>query len=232
MKFGVTLTSSEKIDSCGRYKHFNLYSIPYPGCEFFAVYARYEHVGAGLRFNWEHPRHDARLDIASGLVDDVDWFAYKQWDLDQLTQNYLLLMLNSLLKNREGGILVHCISGWDRTPLFVSLLRLSLWADGLLHPTLDAGDVLFLTVVYDWFLFEHQFADRMEKGEDIFYFCFDFLKHITGDGFSAAPPGDRPVDRASKLSEVRALALSCYSVANSRLKAHWNNSKRMKRLHF
>lgn len=28
----------------------------------------------------------------------------------------------------ESGLLVHCISGWDRTPLFVSLLRLSLWA--------------------------------------------------------------------------------------------------------
>lgn len=28
----------------------------------------------------------------------------------------------------SSGLLVHCISGWDRTPLFVSLLRLSLWA--------------------------------------------------------------------------------------------------------
>ena len=25
-------------------------------------------------------------------------------------------------------MLIHCVSGWDRTPLFVSLLRLSLWA--------------------------------------------------------------------------------------------------------
>ena len=28
----------------------------------------------------------------------------------------------------SGGLLIHCISGWDRTPLFISLLRLSLWA--------------------------------------------------------------------------------------------------------
>ena len=28
----------------------------------------------------------------------------------------------------EGGILIHCISGWDRTPLFISIMRLSLWA--------------------------------------------------------------------------------------------------------
>jgi hypothetical protein len=25
-------------------------------------------------------------------------------------------------------MLVHCISGWDRTPLFISLLRILLWA--------------------------------------------------------------------------------------------------------
>lgn len=28
----------------------------------------------------------------------------------------------------DGGLLIHCISGWDRTPLFISLLRMSLWA--------------------------------------------------------------------------------------------------------
>ena len=33
-----------------------------------------------------------------------------------------------------------CI-GWDRTPLFVSLLRLTLWADGEAHQTLTADEV-------------------------------------------------------------------------------------------
>ena len=28
----------------------------------------------------------------------------------------------------DGGMLIHCISGWDKTPLYISLLRLSLWA--------------------------------------------------------------------------------------------------------
>ena len=35
--------------------------------------------------------------------------------------------------NAGKGLLIHCISGWDRTPMFVTLLRLSLWADGLVH---------------------------------------------------------------------------------------------------
>jgi len=53
----------------------------------------------------------------------------------------------------DGGILVHCISGWDRTPLFVSLLRLSLWAEGAIHQSLSALEILYLTIAYDWFLF-------------------------------------------------------------------------------
>jgi len=53
----------------------------------------------------------------------------------------------------EGGMLVHCISGWDRTPLFVSLLRLSLWADGVIHQSLSPTQMLYLTIAYDWFFF-------------------------------------------------------------------------------
>jgi len=53
----------------------------------------------------------------------------------------------------KTGILVHCISGWDRTPLFVSLIRLSLWAEGLIHESLSAAEILYLTIAYDWFLF-------------------------------------------------------------------------------
>jgi len=53
----------------------------------------------------------------------------------------------------DGGILVHCISGWDRTPLFISLLRLSLWAEGVIHQSLSTLEILYLTIAYDWFLF-------------------------------------------------------------------------------
>lgn len=49
-----------------------------------------------------------------------------------------------------------CVSGWDRTPLFVSLIRLSLWADGLVHRTLNAMQILYFTIAYDWCLFGHQ----------------------------------------------------------------------------
>nr|XP_048713418.1 myotubularin-related protein 14 isoform X5 [Caretta caretta] len=116
VKFGLNVTSSEKVDKAQRYADFTLLSIPYPD---------------------------------------------------------------------DSGLLVHCISGWDRTPLFVALLRLSLWADGLIHASLEPAEILYLTVAYDWFLFGHMLVDRLSKGEEIFFFCFNFLKHITSEEFSA-----------------------------------------------
>lgn len=53
----------------------------------------------------------------------------------------------------DSGLLIHCISGWDRTPLFISLLRMSLWADGAVHASLSAQEMLYLVIAYDWFLF-------------------------------------------------------------------------------
>jgi len=55
-------------------------------------------------------------------------------------------------------MLVHCISGWDRTPLFISLLRLSLWAEGAIHQSLSPIEILYLTIAYDWFLFGYFIA--------------------------------------------------------------------------
>lgn len=57
------------------------------------------------------------------------------------------------LATDAGGMLIHCITGWDRTPLFISLLRMSLWADGVIHESLDDRDIAYLTLAYDWYLF-------------------------------------------------------------------------------
>ncbi|XP_038668339.1 myotubularin-related protein 14 isoform X7 [Scyliorhinus canicula] len=163
VKFGLNVTSSEKVDKAQRYADFTLLSIPYPGCEFFKDYKDRDYTAEGLVFNWN-----------------------QSWDLVQQTQNYLKLLIHTINRDGDSGLLVHCISGWDRTPLFISLLRLSLWADGLVHTCLEPVEILYLTIAYDWFLFGHMLSDRLSKGEEIFFFCFNFLKHITSEEFSAA----------------------------------------------
>lgn len=114
---------------------------------------------------------------------NLNWNEYQKWDLQDITLNYLQLLLH-YIKDSNGGLLVHCISGWDRTPLFVSLLRISLWADGAIHQSLTAIQLLYYTLAYDWYMFGHNLPDRLKKGEDIFFFCFYMLKHIEGIEYS------------------------------------------------
>ncbi|XP_048462170.1 myotubularin-related protein 14 isoform X4 [Rhincodon typus] len=187
VKFGLNVTSSEKVDKAQRYADFTLLSIPYPGCEFFKDYKDRDYTAEGLVFNWNQDFVDAPLNIPPLLAENlsIDWREYQSWDLVQQTQNYLKLLIHTINRDGDGGLLVHCISGWDRTPLFISLLRLSLWADGLVHTCLEPVEILYLTIAYDWFLFGHMLADRLSKGEEIFFFCFNFLKHITSEEFSA-----------------------------------------------
>ncbi|XP_018413485.1 PREDICTED: myotubularin-related protein 14 isoform X4 [Nanorana parkeri] len=187
VKFGVNVTSSEKVDKAQRYADFTLLSIPYPGCEFFKDYKERDYAAEGLVFNWKQDYVDAPLNIPPCLTRNlhIDWREYQSWDLVKQTQNYLRLLIHIINGDDSSGLLVHCISGWDRTPLFVSLLRLSLWADGMVHRSLEPAEILYLTIAYDWFLFGHMLADRLCKGEEIFFFCFNFLKHITSDEFSS-----------------------------------------------
>uniref|UniRef100_A0A8P4KTV2 Myotubularin related protein 14 n=1 Tax=Dicentrarchus labrax TaxID=13489 RepID=A0A8P4KTV2_DICLA len=155
VKFGLNVTSSEKADKAQRYADFTLLSVPYPGCEFFKDYKDRDYTAEGLVFNWNQDYVDAPLTIPVCFTQNlnIDWTQYQSWDLVEQTQNYLKLLLHIINIDDESGLLVHCISGWDRTPLFVSLLRLSLWADGAVHASLEPAQILYLTIAYDWFLF-------------------------------------------------------------------------------
>lgn len=180
VKFFINVTSSEKVDKENRYSFFKILALPYPGCEFFRQFRDRNLSGRELIFDWNQSYVDAKICIPEDSVTahlNIDWRNYKQWDLVQITQNYLRLLLKSLQES-SSGILVHCISGWDRTPLFVSLLRISLWADGAIHQSFDTAQMLYFTIAYDWLLFGHDLPDRLSKGEAIFYFCFYMLKYI------------------------------------------------------
>eukprot|EP01122_Echinamoeba_exundans_P006145 TRINITY_DN1675_c0_g1_i3.p1 TRINITY_DN1675_c0_g1~~TRINITY_DN1675_c0_g1_i3.p1 ORF type:complete len:466 (-),score=71.36 TRINITY_DN1675_c0_g1_i3:51-1448(-) len=181
---GVTVCSSEKKDSHNRYSRFSLNVMPYPGVEFFKEFSSADpQKAASMYFDWSSTVDPATLSIVYSKL-HLRWDDYKRWDLVTLTQNYLRLMLTMLSDDSCHGLLVHCISGWDRTPMMVSLLRLSLWADGEIHPSLSATEILYLTIAYDWMLFRHQLVHRQSRGEDIFFFCFYFLDFIKGKDFS------------------------------------------------
>lgn len=193
-----SVTSSEKVDKENRYANFLLAVMPYPGCEFFRSYRDHAHSPQAITYNWSEEFNNAQIDIgdiaqhesfsgnetprngneANGYVPlPINWSAYRDWNLKKLTLNYLRICLHHI-KYSDHGMLVHCISGWDRTPLFISLLRITLWADGIIHQSLDALQMMYLTVAYDWYLFGHNLSDRLSKGEDIFFFCFNMLKYM------------------------------------------------------
>lgn len=198
LAFTCSVTSSEKVDKEKRYAEFLMASMPYPGCEFFKLYRDHAHAPQSVTYNWSEEFNNAIIQV--GDIKDhvsfnckdttqngngpnafiplgIDWNAYRGWNLQKLTLNYMRNFLQNI-KYSDSGMLVHCISGWDRTPLFISLLRITLWADGLIHQSLDAMQMMYLTVAYDWYLFGHNLTDRLNKGEDIFFFCFNMLKYM------------------------------------------------------
>uniref|UniRef100_A0A8C8JVB9 Myotubularin related protein 14 n=1 Tax=Oncorhynchus tshawytscha TaxID=74940 RepID=A0A8C8JVB9_ONCTS len=168
-----------KVDKAQRYADFTLLSVPYPGCEFFKDYKDRDYTAEGLVFNWNQDFVDAPLTIPACFTKNlsINWSEYQVSLFFSPSYDDLICPVD------ESGLLVHCISGWDRTPLFVSLLRLSLWADGAVHASLEPTEILYLTIAYDWFLFGLNFI--FHSSRQIFFFCFNFLKHIVSEKFSA-----------------------------------------------
>ncbi|KAM8711577.1 hypothetical protein ACLKA7_012145 [Drosophila subpalustris] len=211
IKYFMAVSSSEKADPNKHYKGFNLLSLPYPGCEFFKKFRDNNYMANNLHYNWKQSFNDANINIPNlGPAADIDiiWPEYRDWDLVSITQNYLRATLKYIQED-NSGVLIHCISGWDRTPLFVSLVRLSLWADGLIHQSLNALQMAYFTLAYDWYLFGHQLPDRLKRGEDIMFFCFHVLKFITDEEFSIVEHRKRTKTSSSSGSSVIVIKSDC-----------------------
>ncbi|CAF3858306.1 unnamed protein product [Adineta steineri] len=210
--FGVNVTSSENSDKENRYRDFQLLILPYPGCEHFRDFSVQRYNGELMFYDWSLPLNDSSFHVperVSSLV-KTDWSFWKSWNSIDLTKNYLQLIIRHL-EIDEHGLLVHCISGWDRTPLFISLLRLSLWADGWIHQSLTVEEILYLTLAYDWYLFGHCLPERLLRGEEILYFAFMMLPHLCSNDFvykrSNNPPNSQLNTTTSDRSE------SVYSIS-------------------
>jgi myotubularin-related protein 14 len=186
VRYGVYVCSSEKADTHSRYvsNGFKMLALPYPGVEFFRVYRDHDHNPLGLVFPWGSSAGNATLSHNSRRVLEMT-LNYRSKDIVDLTACYLRVILDHLANPANpNGLDLHCIQGWDRTPMFVSLLRMSLWADGVVHQSLGFDEILYLTLAYDWMLFGHHLIDRTSRGEDILHFCFNFLKYLCEESFS------------------------------------------------
>jgi hypothetical protein len=186
VKYGVVVCSSEKAEKSGLYHKFKLEVMPYPGRESFVFKGKKEKKMYDFRWS-DSGNYDAEFSTTVDLTNlpKMNIKKFRDWNLIEITQNYLLLILEMLANGKpDDGLLIHCVSGWDRTPLFISLVRILLWADNEIHKDLSVDQMLYLTVAYDWMLFFHSLHDRMERSEEILKFCFDFLQFIESDEFS------------------------------------------------
>eukprot|EP00055_Hartaetosiga_balthica_P017567 m.118907 g.118907 ORF g.118907 m.118907 type:complete len:518 (-) comp9347_c1_seq1:1372-2925(-) len=213
-KYLFYVSSSEKVLG-DMYKPFELAVMPYPGVELFYNADIDEFDCSNLKHDWSTPEFDAIGSVAHVPALDIDFSNYKEWSLQEITNSYLKLLVHFAASNTSDGILIHCISGWDRTPLFTSLLRITLWADGLIHQSLNAKEMLLLSIGYDWVLFGHQLHTRMKKKENIFHFNFNYLQHITGPEFACALAEDKAL-RHDRLLELRKLFLEVYLPAKQK----------------
>lgn len=186
--FRMTLRLSTSENASAEYRNagFGVCKLPYPGVESFRNYTEHVRSISFPKPNWKKLDSELRLAVPFNLPDPYDWKHYQTWDLIELTQNYIRYMLHLIRSDPDphGGILIHCISGWDRTPMFVTLLRILFWAEGEAHQSLNVDQMLYLCVAYDWALFGHQLGHRLSKRYEIIYFCFYVLQHLLSDEFS------------------------------------------------
>lgn len=87
-RYGLKVTSSEKVDSFGRYSKFKLVATPYPGVEFFQKFKANKYSARKLCFDWSQNFADAELQLPPGHMDNlgIRWRDYKGWDLSKSSE--------------------------------------------------------------------------------------------------------------------------------------------------
>ncbi|XP_054281383.1 myotubularin-related protein 14 [Macrosteles quadrilineatus] len=83
VKFGLNVTSSEKVDKENRYSQFTILSLPYPGCEFFREFRDQNYSAENLYYNWSQTHVDAEIIVPQDNITErvqVKWKDYKAVD--------------------------------------------------------------------------------------------------------------------------------------------------------
>lgn len=227
--YNMEVCASEQLERNTYYKDFGLLGVPFPGSEFFSEFHDNNFNARGLVYQWNDPwntmefHHLPHINLRPL---GINWADYQKWDLIELCQNLVKLFLFYLKGQPHHSLLLHCISGWDRTPLWASLMRLTLWADGLIHDSLNEKEIIFLAVGYDWYLFGHELRHRIEQNQVVLYFTFYFLQFIESDEFAyqnIGAPRSRQFssrgERRAKLQRCRTTFANAYHNTCERLPA-------------
>lgn len=223
-RLGIRLASSEMQSS--HYSDFKISSLPFPGVSVYYNFREKRLHGAPLPSGKIRQREldgleEPLLRLAFPLRPGQSWNNYQSWNVVATVQRYLGYIFDTLRSTSPtDGLLIHCVSGsllchdhlnqfytnsclgWDRTPLFIGIIRILLWAEGLVHQSLDADQILYLVVAYDWLLFgyadysrvprfnihssffRHQLVSRLKEGCEIFYFAFWVLQFLSQSEYS------------------------------------------------
>lgn len=220
---GLTLVASEKGFKEYFDEGFALSALPYPGVQYFKNFVQSSGTGHYPIPPWQKFKLEPHFGRPMRLPSPYRWQDYKKWDQLELTQNIVRYLFSLLRDPKCSGMLVHCISGWDRTPHIVSLLRILLWAEGEAHQSLNVDQMLYLAIAYDWFLFGHQLSHRLKKAHEIMFYTFDVLGHLLSPDFSLylgeyEPPTnvrDTPQKRPQTPSKASSSSSSTVSSASS-----------------
>ena len=80
------------------------------------------------------------------------------------------------------------------------MLRLSLWADKVIHKSLSSYDIIYFTIAYDWMLFGHDLYTRASQSVELLYFCFLMLPKLISKEYSLN--SDKYEERSSRLQAI------------------------------
>eukprot|EP01090_Pellita_catalonica_P000973 TRINITY_DN10706_c0_g2_i1.p1 TRINITY_DN10706_c0_g2~~TRINITY_DN10706_c0_g2_i1.p1 ORF type:complete len:321 (-),score=51.89 TRINITY_DN10706_c0_g2_i1:192-1070(-) len=201
---GISLCSSEaSSDDFVKNSNIHVLQMPYPGVEFFQSVnesnffsdtfsknsSSFKDIPADRKGNlipsWEAAQRQFAMESVFSAVrhdfndTDVDFKDLPKWSIFELTLRYFSIFQHLVREVLQGeACLIHCVSGWDRTPFWVGIMRLYLWSTGKILTKLNAKEVVYLVVGYDWLLFGHNLMGRLKHGQDIFSFFIFFARYL------------------------------------------------------
>ncbi|KAJ3436222.1 myotubularin-related protein [Anaeramoeba flamelloides] len=187
---GIGLTELD-LEFGNSYRDFSVNYFPFKGVQTLICFNKLGYDVSNLEYRiiegsgYNRPSVNFEKYVKRNTPDVPSHMMHKRKiSLVKLFQTYFQSCIDKLGNDKSNGLLIHCFSGWDRTPLFLSMIRLSLWADGLLHSDLSLEELCYFVISYDWYLYNHRLQRRLRSKSEILHFAFYFMQFLAGENYS------------------------------------------------